>query len=148
MQAWLKALGTSGGGEIPTQGLAKIDWVIRDIGFPVEPAVSVGDRLVLYASGHAKFFGVVEVFMPPYLDNRAAPWSYRCEVRARLVLDDLARAPALDELRVGRDVRKSVRQQSHIRLSAAEYDAAVDSLERAVDVERGDLRSPSLSGRV
>ena len=148
MQAWLKALGTSGGGEIPPAGLASIDWVIRDIGFPVEPSVSVGDRLVLYASGYGKFFGVVEVHLPPYLDNRAAPWSHRCEVRARLVIDELARAPRLEELNVEKDVRKSIRQQSHVRLSDASYGAAVEALERAVDIARGDLRTPSISGRI
>jgi hypothetical protein len=144
--AWLKSLGTHSS-RIPESGLASIGWVTRDVGFPVEPSTRPGDRLVLYASGHQLIFGVVEVQLRPELDNRAAPWSYRVRTSPRLVLDDLARAPALDVACVGRDLRRSIRRQSHIRLTDAEYAAAVAALEAAVDESRGDLRRPSF-GRI
>src|SRR4051794_1686024 len=132
MRAWLKSLGTVKE-QIPTTGLASTSWVTEDIGFPVDPSVAPGDRLVLYASGKGVIFGVVEVNLRPELDNREAPWSYRVRVRARLVLDDLARAPDLNTASVGsRSLRKSVQQQSHIRLQSAEYEAAVAALEAAV----------------
>jgi hypothetical protein len=147
MQAWLKSLGTANQ-QIPEVGLTKIDYITRDIGFPVDPSVKTGDRLVLYATGYGKFFGVVEVHLPPYLDNREAPWSYRVEFRARSILDELQRAPDLDELSVKRNLRKSIKQQSHIQLSPAEYEVAVEALERAADLDKGDLREPSLTGRI
>ena len=147
MKAWIKSLGR-GDAPIPSSGLAQIRWVTHDIGFPVDPAVRPGDRLVLYASGYGRIFGVVEVHLPPYLDNREAPWSYRCETRPRLVIDDLGRAPDLADANVTRDLRRSIRQQSHIALRLPEYDAAVAALEAAVDVGAGDLREPSIAGRI
>src|SRR2546430_723705 len=58
----------------------------------------------------------------PYLDNREAPWSYRVEVRARLILDELECARRIwTNLSVKRNLRKSIRQQSHIQVSPAEY---------------------------
>jgi hypothetical protein len=146
--AWLKALGTHDD-PIPDHGLASISWVTNDIGFPVDPSVRPGDRLVLYASGLGKIFGVVEANLAPQLDNRAKPWSYRVRVRARLVFNDLARAPDLAEANTDRrNLRKSIRQQSHIRLTDAEYAAAVEAMEGRVDEAAGDLRAPALGGRI
>jgi hypothetical protein len=126
-------------------GLASTSSVTEDIGFPVDPSVKPGDRLVLYASGKGLIFGVVEVNLQPELDNREAPWSYRVRVRPRLVIDDLARAPAIDVVSAGtRNIRRSVRQQSHIRLETAEYEAAVPALEAATDEALGDLRKPGV----
>jgi hypothetical protein len=145
---WLKSLGTQAD-RIPERGLASIGWITNDIGFPVDPSVRPGDRLVLYASGYGLFFGVVEVNLAPQLDNRAKPWSYRVRVRARLVIDELGRAPDLDEASAGkRDLRKSVRQQSHIRLTPEEYDAAVGALEARVDLAAGDVRSAAPGGKI
>lgn len=148
MNYWLKSLGTHKE-RIPTTGLASIEWITDDIGFPVDPNVRPGDRLVLYASGFGQIFGVVEVNLPPSLDNRAEPWSYRVPVRARIVIDDLERAPRLETLNAGsRDVRRSIRQQSHIRLAAEEYDAAVEALQRHADESAGDLVRLSIMGRI
>jgi hypothetical protein len=145
---WLKSLGTYKD-PIPTTGLASIAWITDDIGFPVEPSVRPGDRLVLYASGHGQIFGVVEVNLPPSLDIQAEPWSYRVPVRARLVIEDLERAPILEALNAGsRDVRRSIRQQSHIRLAAEEYDAAIEVLQRHADESSGDLVRFSIMGRI
>jgi hypothetical protein len=145
---WLKSLGTHKD-RIPTTGLASIEWITDDIGFPVEPNVRPGDRLVLYASGHGQVFGVVEANLPPSLDIQAEPWSYRVAVRARVVIDDLERAPSLETLNAGsRDVRRSIRQQSHIRLAAEEYDAAVEALREHADESAGDLVRLSIMGRI
>jgi hypothetical protein len=147
MNYWLKSLGTHDS-RIASTGLASISWVTDDIGFPRNPTVKPGDRLVLYASGHQKIFGVVEVNLRPQLDNNAKPWSYRVRVSARLVIDSLARAPSLDVVSDGsRNIRKSIQQQSHIQLSQREYDAAVAALEEAVDEAAGDLLRLSF-GRV
>lgn len=148
MKPWIKSLGTAKQ-QIPHSGLATTTWVTEDIGFPTDPSVRPGDRLVLYASGTGRIFGVVEVMLSPSLDNRAAPWSYRCPVRARLVIDELQRAPTLDAANVGsRNLRKSIQRRSHMRLESAEYDAAVLALEDAVDVDRGDIRKPSIGGAI
>jgi hypothetical protein len=145
---WLKSLGTHKD-RIPPTGLASIAWITDDIGFPVEPAVRPGDRLVLYASGHGRIFGVVDVALPPSLDIQAEPWSYRVPVRARLVIDDLERAPSLEALNAGsRDVRRSIRQQSHIRLATEEYEAAVEVLRQHADESAGDLVRLSIMGRI
>ena len=148
MNYWLKSLGTHKE-RIPTTGLASIEWITDDIGFPVDPNVRPGDRLVLYASGFGQIFGVVEVNLPPSLDNQAKPWSYRVPVRARIVIDDLERAPRLETLNAGsRDVRRSIRQQSHIRLAAEEYEAAVEALQGVADESAGDLVRLSILGRI
>ena len=148
MNYWLKSLGTHKD-RIPATGLASIAWVTDDIGFPVDPNVRPGDRLVLYASGFGQIFGVVEVNLPPSLDSRAEPWGYRVPVRARIVIDDLERAPRLETLNAGsRDVRRSIRQQSHIRLAAEEYDTAVEALQRHADESAGDLVRLSILGRI
>ena len=148
MNYWLKSLGTHKE-PIPTTGLASIEWITEDIGFPVDPNVRPGDRLVLYASGFGQIFGVVEVNLPPSLDMEAEPWSYSVPVRARIVIDDLERAPLLEALNAGsRDVRRSIRQQSHIRLAAEEYDAAVEALQRRADESAGDLVRLSIMGRI
>jgi hypothetical protein len=145
---WVKSLGTSTD-RVPSAGLASISWITDDIGFPVDPAVRPGDRLVLYASGHGVIFGVVEVNLPPSLDNRARPWSYRVPVRPRLVLDELDRCPELAVVSDGsRDVRKSIRQQSHIRISEAEYLAATQALLAAADESSGDLVRPAIGGGI
>jgi hypothetical protein len=145
-RAWIKSLGTAKS-PIQRQGLTEIEWITSDIGFPVNPNVRLNDKLVLYASGLGKIFGVVEVTGQPELDNRAAPWSYRVRTRPLLVIEDLARAPALEDANVDRNLRKSIRQQSHIRLRDAEYDAAVAALRAAADPAAGDIVRPMLGGR-
>ena len=97
MAYWLKALGTS-------KHRMTRHWVrdspedLRNIGFPRNPSVRVGDSLVYYGSGYGKVVGIVEVFMPPSLDNREAPWSYRCDVRPRIAIADIERGVELDAL--------------------------------------------------
>ena len=148
MNFWLKSLGTYRD-PIPATGLASIAWITDDIGFPVDPSVRPGDRLVLYASGFGQIFGVVDVSLLASLDYEAKPWSYRVPVRARIVIDDLERAPRLEALNAGsRDVRRSIRQQSHIRLAREEYDAAVEALQRHADESAGDLVRLSIMGRI
>lgn len=148
MTYWLKSLGTHKE-RIPTSGLASISWITDDIGFPVEPSVKPGHRLVLYASGHQRVFGIVEVNLPPRLDNRERPWSHRVAVRPRLVIGELSRAPMLETLNRGeRDLRKSIQQQSHIRLSAEEYQAAVDELHAAAEPSAGDIVRRSVGGLI
>ena len=62
MNYWLKSLGTHKE-RIPTTGLASIEWITDDIGFPVDPNVRPGDRLVLYASGSGQIFAVVALLV-------------------------------------------------------------------------------------
>ena len=145
MAYWLKALGTSND-RMSRRWLEDTPDDLRNIGFPRNPSVRVGDPLVYYASGYGKVIGIVEVFMPPQLDNREAPWSYRCEVRPRIAIADIERGVELDELNVPgeRDLRQSIRQQSHIRLSHGEYDRALAALCVRVDEGAGDFVDPRL----
>ena len=148
MSYWLKSLGTFRD-PIPTTGLASIDWITDEIGFPADPNVRPGDRLVLLASGSGQIFGVVDVSLAPSLDMEVEPWSYSVPVRARIVIDDLERAPRLETLNAGtRDVRRSIGQQSHIRLATEEYDAAVEALQAHADESAGDLVRLSIMGRI
>jgi hypothetical protein len=136
---WLKSVGATDD-EIPTQGLTKAG-EMQFVGFPNRgrPRVKGRDYLVYYAATHQRIYGIVEVFMPPTRDRDEKRWPWQCEVRPHLMLDSLDRAPSIDVLSVQRDFRKSVQRQSHIELTAEEYEAALRGLAVACDTGLGDF---------
>jgi hypothetical protein len=139
MNRWLKLLGTGDG----SMDESVVPLVLRRIGFPRKPSVQVGDKIVLYALGHDRAFAIVEVFSPVTSGDGPHPWDrWRCDVRP-VLWTDYASAPSLDDLIVpdGRDLRASIRQQSHVRLRDAEYRLAVAALEDA-GAERDGLYRP------
>jgi len=95
--------------------------------------VHAGDRLVLYAAGRERFFGIAivlsaESYEHDLPDEERWPWALDIEVP--LVVPRLDLAPHLSEIQVA---NTSVRQQSHIRLTAAQYRLALGALLRRVE---------------
>jgi len=90
------------------------------------------DKLVLYASGWERFFGVAIVVSPEPYDDPAEGeerWPWVLEVRVPLVVPRLELAPRISEINVA---PTSVRQQSHIHMSDDQYRLALDALARPV----------------
>jgi hypothetical protein len=130
VSAWLKPLGAAGA-PLDNHWLKARSDLLIGVDFPSEPrSVTVGDKLVLYASTHRRIFGVAEVASDPYLANRHPRWPYRCDIRMLLAVPLLQEAPLLDELiaRGGRDLYLSVRQKPYVRLTDREYLRAVQAL--------------------
>ena len=137
MTYWLKMLGSSRGG----MDESVVPLVLSELRFPKKPSVRVGDKVVLYTLGHDKVFAIVEVFRPVERGEGPNPWDrWRCEVR-KVLVTSYDRAPGLDALTSGRDLRTSIRQQSHIRLQDEEYERAVEAL-RAAGAEPDRLYTP------
>ena len=129
MNRWLKLLGTGDG----SMDESVVPLVLKNLGFPRKPSVQVGDKVVLYALGHDRVFAIVEVFAPVKSGDGPHPWDrWRCEVRP-VMWTGYADAPNLDALIAsgGRDLRASIRQQSHVKLRDSEYEPAVAALEHA-----------------
>jgi len=88
--------------------------------------VSVGDRLVLYAAGWERFYGVAVVTSAePKEDLAEERWPWVLDVEVPLVVPRLSMAPGLDEMDVA---TTSVRQQSHISLTEEQFNKALAAL--------------------
>jgi hypothetical protein len=90
--------------------------------------VSSGDRLVLYAAGWERIYGVAivqsdEVRFEPRTDEERWPWVL--DVVTPVAVPRLDDAPTRQDLGVA---STSVRQQSHIHLTDAEYERALELL--------------------
>src|SRR3954453_19088029 len=115
---WLKSIGSSDDPQAD-------DWPesapqeLSEVHFPNKgkPRVRPGDYLVYYASGQERIVGIAEVFTPPTKDSGEQRWPWRCEVRPRIIISRIHRSPLLDEVSgPEKNIRPSVRQQSHIAL--------------------------------
>jgi hypothetical protein len=83
-----------------------------------------GDRLVLYASVWRRVFAICEVTGDP--EPRDHPrWPWTVPIETLLVIPVLDAAPPVEAIGVA---ARSMSQQSHIRLSPAAYDRAVDAI--------------------
>lgn len=88
--------------------------------FPRRPRIARGDRLVVYASGSAAQYGegricaIEEVLSDEPEPSGRERWTWMVETRLVCAAPSLAVAPALRDIGVS---AKSLRQQSHIRLS-------------------------------
>lgn len=125
MTTWLKLLGSSEHGMAETI----VPQVLRLVRFPRRPSIRVGDKLVLYVLGFDRVFGIVEAFSPVREGEGDNPWDkWFLDVREVMSLP-YARSPSLDAISVaGRDLRKSIREHSHIQLRDLEYRRAVELL--------------------
>jgi len=121
---WLKALGHAAG-PLPARWLE--DGSLRSLrrtGFPRRPRMAPGDRLVYYASVWQRVFAVVEVTGDPeQVEHPRWPWIVRVE--PLLVIPDLEAAPPVQAIGIA---PRSMSQQSHIRLTAEQYERAVEAL--------------------
>jgi hypothetical protein len=130
---WLKALGGGARGKrIPDDWSSLEDGLFdKCVTFGREPSVKRGDRIALYAAGWGLVFAVGEVTSYPYPRESLAgsnwPWCVDVHLNhsTRFIHDGVP----LDDLSVdSRNLRVSMRRRSHIRLSDAEYGAAVGAL--------------------
>jgi hypothetical protein len=125
---WLKAIGAQG---LPAD---EVWWDERNrdtgIDFPYRPkSVKQGDLLVVYAAGTGKVVGVMKITGDRWSEaGRNERWPYRMEARV-LAAVPVSEGFALNLLDVERKIGKSIRQKSHIRLSDAEADIALDAFE-------------------
>ena len=128
MTPWLKSLGHARG-PLPARWLE--DGGLRSLrrtGFPRRPRMLPGDRLVYYASVWQRVFAIVEAVAEP--ERREHPrWPWTIAVEPLLVIPDLDVAPPVDAIGV---FPRSMSQQSHIRLTAAQYERAVEALASVV----------------
>jgi hypothetical protein len=140
---WLKSVGSSDDQQLD-------DWPdtapqeLHEVHFPNKgtPGVRVGDYLVYYASGQGRIIGIAEVFMPPTKDSGEERWPWRCEVRPRII-SRIHRSPSLDVISgPDKNIRPSVRQQSHVTLTEDQYRRALTALEGAFDKRQGDRLYP------
>ena len=127
MRAFLKAHGTA---QAPLDDL----WLqagsrLLDpgrTGFPRRPRMEPGDRLVLYACGWRRIFGIAEVTGEPALADAISPrWPWTVAVELLVVVPVLSNAPPVEAIGVA---PRSMRQQSHIRLEERHLSLAVEAL--------------------
>jgi hypothetical protein len=85
------------------------------------PSVSSGEPAVLYASVWQAVYGLAEIAGPPEHDPAKERWAWRFPLRPVLVLDDLDRAPAAEEVGV---FPSSLWRHSYIRLTPEQYERA------------------------
>jgi len=128
---WLKAIGHARG-PLPEAWLGDERAVTRvsRTGFPRRPRMVPGDRLVLYASVWRRVFGIAEVTgeptdAAPPGGVRSARWPWWVPVEPLVVVPHLDNAPPVQAIGVA---PRSMSQQSHIRITAAQYALAVEAL--------------------
>ena len=85
------------------------------------PAVEQGDRAVLYASVWQAVYGLAEVTGPPEHDPSRTRWAWRFPLRPIGLIDDLDRAPAVEQIGV---FPSSLWRHSYIRLTEEQYERA------------------------
>ena len=90
--------------------------------------VHKGDKLVLYAAGWERFFGIAIVTSPfPYelIEEGEERWPWVLNIVVPLVVPRIELAPHISTINVA---NTSVRQQSHIRLSDGQFELALKAL--------------------
>jgi EVE domain len=121
---WLKAIGAVGW---PAQEIWWQDDRSRDecIRFPYRPqSIHPGDLMVIYASGTGKIVGVVRAKGPWYHEGAEERWPYRIDTEI-IVARPISEGVALESISDEREITKSIRQKSHIRLSQTEAATAL-----------------------
>jgi hypothetical protein len=139
MAYWLVAWGTAEDPMVPPRD----DWRARrarwsalhgDVHmFPRRPRITPGDVLVAYAVGSAQAFGEGRVFalheaLAEAQPSRHERWRWQVPVRLLRGVSYLGHAPTLRDIGVS---SRSVRQQSHIRLSDEQGRRAADLIDAA-----------------
>lgn len=121
---WLKAVGHARG-PLPERWVedGRVG-VLARAGFPRRPRIVPGDRLVLYASVWKRVFGIVEAIGEPETDDHPR-WPWKIPIEPLLVVPRLEDAPPVEAIGVA---PRSMSQQSHIAITPAQYQRAVDAL--------------------
>jgi hypothetical protein len=92
------------------------------------PSLEPGEQAILYASVWQAIFGVVEVAGEPEHDPAKSRWAWRFPIRPLVVIDDLDRAPAVEEAGI---FPQSLWRHSYIRLTDEQFERARALIERA-----------------
>jgi hypothetical protein len=126
---WLKAIGAQG---MPVPDLW---WSEKDrdqgVDFPYRPrSIRDGDLLVLYAAGTGKIIGVLEAKGSWYEGGMTDRWSYRVDARV-LAAVPVSQGHPLKALNGDRELGKSIRQKSHVRLHEDEAARALELFDLA-----------------
>jgi hypothetical protein len=129
MAYWLKAFGL-------VQSQLEDDWKRHKNGllthtatFPRRSGVRPGDTLLYYAVGQRVVFAAYEATSLPFNADPADAWGWHVKVVPIIDVDFVHDGVPLESLNVnGRDLRRSIRQHSAIRLTDAEGEAAVSEL--------------------
>jgi hypothetical protein len=124
---WLKAIGAVGwpADEIWWQDNRSRDECIR---FPYRPkSIRPDDLMVIYAAGTGKVVGIVRAKGQWFYEGAEERWPYRIDTEI-VVAHPISEGVALDSLSDERQLGKSIRQKSHVRLSEAEAAAALRAL--------------------
>jgi hypothetical protein len=113
------------------------------IHYAKKPAsVRVGDPLLYYAAVHQKIFGVVDVFTKPELDPQRERWPWFSQVRPKVIIKTLERAPSLDILAhmdSDKDWHQFVQQMDYHTIDEDVFAYAAAKLIEAADPSKGDL---------
>jgi hypothetical protein len=125
---WLKLLGTA---DHPMQddwrneGNRSKDFVSSRKRMKMKP----GDRIVCYATGIGSVFAVGTVTSFPYKQADDEGFEWRVGVELDKAKEFLHEGVPLDYLSVdGRDLRRSIKRQSYIKLVPVEFEAAAKAL--------------------
>jgi hypothetical protein len=130
MSVFLKAHGT-GDAPLPERWLERGSSLLDPgiTGFPRRPRMAPGDRLILYASGWRRIFGIAEVLTEPTtaVVGRADPerWPWSVAVELLVVVPVLVNAPPVEAIGVA---PRSMSQHSHIRLEQRHLRLAAEAL--------------------
>jgi hypothetical protein len=95
------------------------------------PALEPGEQAILYASVWQAIFGVVEIAGEPEHDPAKARWAWRFPIRPLVVVEDLERAPAVEEAGI---FPQSLWRHSYIRLTDEQFERALAIVERACNI--------------
>lgn len=130
---WLKSLGYGARGrQLPDRWDSVEDVNLREtVTFPQRPSVQPGDGLILYAAGTGLFFAAGEARSWPY-EEGDSDWPWRVDYDLIAAVDHVRHGISIDELEVdGRRHNVRIRRRSHVNLTDAEFDAAVEALRNA-----------------
>lgn len=129
---WIKSLGMGARGH-----QLRDDWknergglLVKALTFARRPGLAKGDGVVLYAAGTGLVFAVGSATSHPYLDESdTTNWPWRVNIKLDWAREFIHDGEPLEALNVDeRDLRTAMKRRSHIRLSEAEFDAAVKAL--------------------
>ncbi len=129
---WLKALGMGARGQQMPDNWRNIDVLTRHATFKRQSSMKPGDKVVYYAAGKGLLFAEGDITSGSYYEKEGgteSSWPWRVDVDIKSSIDFIPRGVALEDASVdGRDLKRSIRQKSHIRLRDAEYQAAVEAI--------------------
>jgi hypothetical protein len=121
LQHWLLVRGR---GERPLERLHGA--AVRAHSSSKRPSVQPGDLAVLYAAVWQAVYALAEVVGPPEQDAARTRWAWRFPLRPLVVIENLDRAPAVEEAGV---LPSSLWRHSHIRLTPDQFERARASIQ-------------------